>query len=301
MRINKLDLNQLALLDALISTQSVSRSAELVHLSQPAVSASLARLRAYFGDALLVPQGRGLVLTPFAASLAEPVRSLVLQAQALTRRRPEADASQIERTITIVGSDYVQRMLLAPLLRLAATQAPGLRFEVRSIGGNLDGELEQGDVDLVVSLASGVADRHPSEIVLRDSFCCIVWTGNRLVGPRLTVAEMRSLGHVAVVLGQGKVPSLDQIAFDRKGLTRRIEVRVPSFSMMPAFIVETDRVGILQHSLASEFCKQWPLRMLRCPVAIPAIEIAVQWHRYQTLDPAISWVRNSLKSIAGRS
>lgn len=298
MRVNKLDLNQLALLDALLSTRNVSLSAQQVHLSQPAVSASLAKLRAYFNDALLVPQGRGMVLTPFAKSLTEPVRDLVLQAQALTRRRPELDPSKIERDITIVGSDYVQHVLLAPLLRAAASEAPGLRFEVRSIGGYLDGELDQGDVDLVVSLASGVSDRHPSEIIYRDSFCCVVWSGNDVVKTRLTLAQMLQLGHVAVVLGRGRVPTLDQLAFEGKGLKRRIEVRVPTFSILPAYLVQTNRIGTLQRTLAHDLCRQWPLRLLRCPAPIPAVEIAVQWHRYQTLDPAISWVRSTLKAVA---
>lgn len=298
MRVNKLDLNQVALLDALLSTRNVSHSAQMVHLSQPAVSATLARLRDYFDDPLLVPQGRSLVLTPFAKSLAEPVRDLMLRAQALTRRRPEPDASRIERDITIVASDYVQHVLLAPLLRAAATEAPGLRFEVRSIGGYLDDELDQGDVDLVVSLASGVSDRHPSEIVFRDHFCCAVWSGNELVKARLTRSEMLELGHVAVVLGRGRVPTLDQLAFEGKGLKRRIEVKVPTFSILPAYIVDTNRICTLQRTLADDLCKQWPLRLLRCPVPIPAIEIAVQWHRYQTLDPAITWVRATLKAVA---
>lgn len=298
MRVNKLDLNQVALLDALLSTRNVSHSAQMVHLSQPAVSAALARLRDYFDDPLLVPQGRNLVLTPFAKSLAEPVRDLMLQAQALTRRRPELDASRIERDITIVASDYVQHVLLAPLLRTAATEAPGLRFEVRSIGGYLDGELDQGDVDLVVSLASGVSNRHPSEIVFRDHFCCVVWSGNEVVKTHLTRSEMLDLGHVAVVLGRGRVATLDQLAFEGKGLKRRIEVKVPTFSILPAYIVDTNRIGTLQRTLADDLCKQWPLRLLRCPVPIPAIEIAVQWHRYQALDPAISWVRATLKAVA---
>jgi LysR family nod box-dependent transcriptional activator len=296
-RVNKLDLNQLLLLDAMLATASVGQAAMRVHLSQPAVSAALAKFRDYFGDPLLVPHGRRLMLTPFAHTLVEPVRDLLLQVQALTRRRPEIEASRIERQITIVGSDYIQSILLAPLFRRAAKEAPGLRFEVRSISGYLSEELDQGDVDLVVSLASGVSDRHPSEIVFRDTFSCLTWTGNTRVNKRLSKAQYLSMGHVAVLLGRGRVPTLDQIAMDELGLERRVEVQIPSFSMMPVYLTETERIGTLQTHLAKSLMKQWPVRVWPCPIPIAPIITAVQWHQYQTLDPAISWTRSVLREL----
>lgn len=297
MRVNKFDLNQLVLLDAMLATASVSQAATLVHLSQPAVSASLAKFREYFDDPLLVPHGRRLTLSPFAHTLVEPVRDLLLQVQALTRRRPEIEASRIERKITIVCSDYVQNVLLAPLFRRASIEAPGLRFEVRSISGYLRAELDQGDVDLVVSLASGVSDRHPSEIVFRDTFSCLVWAENSRVGKRLSKELYLSLGHVAVVLGQGRVPTLDQIAMDEFGLERRVEVQIPNFSLMPVYLMETQRIGTLQKQLANSLLKQWPIRVMPCPIPIAPIVTAVQWHQYQSHDPAISWTRNVLREI----
>ena len=298
MRVNRLDLNQLACLDALLSEQNVSRAAERMHLSQPALSATLARMREFFGDQLLVPTGRSMQLTPFASELIEPVRSLLLQAQAIARRRPEADPAKIDRDITFVCSDYVLRILLAPVLARAEREAPGLRFEVRSIGGYIAEELDQGDVDLVVSLASGMAPTHPSEVLLRDSFCCVVWTGNSAVGSRLTRAKYLEAGHVTTVLGRGRVPTLDQIAMDQQGLHRRSEIRVPAFSLVPPCLVGTDRIATLQKGLAEQLVKQWDVRMLPCPIPIPDIITAVQWHRYQSHDPAISWVRSALRAAA---
>lgn len=298
MRVNKLDLNQLVVLDALLATQNVSLSAVQVHLSQPAVSAALAKFRDYFGDPLLIPQGRNLVLTPFASSLIEPVRNLLLQAQALTRRRPELDVSRMEREITIVGSDYIQSVFLAPLFRRAAGEAPGLRFDIRSISGYVSEELDQGDVDIVVSLASGFSSKHPSEYLYEDSFSCLVWEGNQQVGDRLTREQFVSMGHVATLLGRGRVPPLDQIAMDEQGLHRRVEVRVPTFSMIAEYLVETQRIGTVQTLLARDLARRWPLRVLPCPIAITPVVTATQWHRYQTFDPAISWVREALRQIA---
>jgi LysR family transcriptional regulator, nod-box dependent transcriptional activator len=297
MRINRLDLNQLACLDALLSSRSVTRAAEQVHLSQPAVSATLARLRDYFGDPLLLQAGRGLSLTPFASSLQQPVRDLLLQAQALTRRRPELDPARIERDIVIVASDYVQTVVLDALFCRAAREAPGIRFEVRSIGGYLAEELDQGDVDLVVSLASGVSAAHPSEPLFRDRYACVAWTGNTELGRTLTREDYLRLGHVVAVLGRGRTPTLDQLALNAQGLTRRAVVRVPSFTLIPGSLVGTNRIATLHTQLAKRLVRQWPLRILRCPIKIDDIVMAVQWHRHQSHDPAIAWTRRTLHAV----
>lgn len=297
MRINRLDLNQLACLDALLSTRSVTRAAEQVHLSQPAVSAALARLRDYFGDPLLLPAGRGLSLTPFAGSLQQPVRDLLLQAQALTRRRPEADPARIERDIVIVASDYVQTVLLDALFQRAAKEAPGMRFELRSIGGYLAEELDQGDVDVLVSLAGAVSTAHPSEPLFRDRYACVAWEGNTELGRTLTPEAYLRLGHVVAVLGRGRTPTLDQLALDAQGLERRADVRVPSFTQIPGCLVQTNRIATLHMQLAKRLARQWPLRILACPIEIGDVVMAVQWHRHQSEDPAIAWVRRTLHAI----
>lgn len=298
MRVDRLDLNQLASLDALLGERSVSRAAERVHLSQPALSASLARLRAFFGDPLLVQTGRLLRLTPFAESLVEPVRDLLLQVQTLARRRPEVDPALIDREVTLVCSDYVLRVLVAPMLARAEHEAPLLRFEVRSIAGYLREELDHGDVDLVVSLAGAMSPVHPSEKLFSDSFCCIAWTGNVAIGKRLTRARFLGSGHVTTVLGRGRAPTLDQIAMQAQGLARRVEVRVPAFTLLPACIVGTQRIATLHRSLAEMLAREWDVRVWPCPVPIPDVVIAAQWHRYQSHDPAIAWVRRALHTVA---
>lgn len=298
MRVNKLDLNQLVVLDAVLTHRSVSKAAAHVHLTQPAVSASLGKLRNFFGDPLLVQQGVSLALTPFAESLVQPVRDLLLQAQALTHRRPGLDPAYIQRRITLVASDYVQQVLLVPLLERASHEAPGLSFEIRSISGNLNRELDQGDVDLVVSLASGIADPSHSEIIFRDSWSCILCKANQSIGAEISVTDYLKAGHVAVVLGSGRVPTLDQVAVDRLGLTRKVEVHVPSFFMVAPSVVGTRRLGLIQTQLAKMLSQKWPIRIAPVPFDVEDVVTAVQWHRYQAHDPAIQWIRKTLKSIA---
>jgi DNA-binding transcriptional LysR family regulator len=298
MRVNRLDLNQLACLDALLADRNVSRAADRLHLSQPAMSATLARMRDFFGDPLLVPHGRAMRLTSFAESLIAPVRDLLLQAQAITQRRPEANPANMDRDITMVCSDYVVHMFLAPLFRRAASEAPGLRFEVRSIAGYLAEELDQGDIDLVVSLASGFSTYHPSEVLSRDGFCCIAWSGNKEIGRKITREKYIECGHVVTVLGRGRVPTLDQLAVDEQKILRRNEIRVPAFNLIPPCIVGTNRIATVQSGFARQLAAQWDLKVFPCPIPIADIVIGVQWHRYQSHDPALSWVRTTLRDVA---
>jgi LysR family nod box-dependent transcriptional activator len=186
---------------------------------------------------------------------------------------------------------------LNELLRRAEREAPGIRFELRPISGYLAEELDQGGVDIVVSLASGVSPSHPSEPLFRDTFSCVAWDGNTLLGRSLTRDAFLRLGHVTAVLGRGRTPTLDQIAMDAQGLTRKVEVRVPSFTLIPGCVVGTNRIATLQTLLAKRLASQWPLRVLRCPVEIAEIVTAVQWHRHQTHDPAIHWVRQTLRDV----
>lgn len=298
MRINRLDLNQIACLEALLAERSVSAAARRMHLSQPALSATLARMREYFDDPLLLQNGRAFVLTPFAQALIEPVRDLMFQARALTARRPEADPARIQRQVTIVASDYAFRVFLAPLFARAEHEAPGLNFEVRSISGYIGDELDQGDVDLVVSLASGMSGRHLSEVLYEEGFSCIAWRGSRYLGPTLTKRTYLAAGHAITILGRGRVPTLDQLAMEAQGLTRRVEVRVPAFSMLASAIVGSQRIATVQTSLAHMLEREADVRVLNCPIRMDPVITAVQWHPYQTYDPAISWVRGCLREVA---
>lgn len=291
MRLNRLDLNQLVALDALLSECNVSRAAERVNLSQPAMSATLARLRDYFGDPLLRQVGRRMQPTAFAEELFASVRDVLLQAQAITQRRPEEDPARIERNITIVASDYVTTVLLAPALARAAREAPGIRFEVRPVVGNLAEELDRGDVDLVIAAREGLTASHPSEPLFQESFSCIVCRDNANVGARLSTRQYLALRHAATVWARGQLHTMDQRAVDAAGLQRVVDVWLPAFTMLPAFVVGTERVATLQSTLARQLAAQWPVRVLACPIAIPDVLGDMQWHRYQDGDAALRWFR----------
>ena len=114
MRFNKLDLNLLVVLNALLTECNISRAAEKIYLSQSATSSALARLRDYFDDELLVSSGRQLVLTPRAKELVEPVREVLMRIDSTIATQPQFDPATETRTFTILVSDYTMAVLVPP-------------------------------------------------------------------------------------------------------------------------------------------------------------------------------------------
>lgn len=298
MRLNRLDLNQLICLDALLAEKNVSRAAMRVNLSQPAMSAALARLRDYFDDPLLMRIGRSMVVTSFATTLVEPVRDVLLQAQALAARRPENDPAKIQRDITLVASDYMATVVLQDIMKRAASEAPGIRVNIRPVSEFFGELLDSGEVELMVSSTAAFIPGHPSEKLFQEHYSCIAWSENPDIGEQISIDQYYELGHVAIEWGRGRILTHDQDASNKAQYRRRNEVTVSNFNMAPGFIVNTHRIATMQTRLAHAMVQQWPIKIVPCPIDIPPIEIGMQWNKHLTDDTALAWFRQLLRDIA---
>lgn len=298
MRFNKLDLNQLVVLDAVLAERNVTKAAERLYLSQSATSCALARLRDYFEDDLLTQVGKTLVLTPLAEGLIKPIRDVLLQVQAITTSKPNFDPISSTRKITIESSDYVMSVFLSEVVRRAALEAPQMQFDLRPLGTESHEHLDRGEIELLIAPEFYTSANHPVESLFEDSFSCMAWTGNESIGNKLTMDTYLSLGHVSTEWGAGRLLALDQHSVAQAGVQRRREIYVPSFTIMPAMVVGTQRLATIQTRLAHQFALTAPLRVFPCPLAMPKLVETLQWHKYQELDPAISWTRNLLKRVA---
>ncbi len=300
MRFNKLDLNQLVLLDALISERSVVRAAERVFLSQPAASNGLARLRQFFSDELLVQVGRTMVLTPLGESLVDPVRDVLLRIQAITTARPTFDPATSSRKIRIEASDYVIEILLSDALRLFWEAAPKMQFEISVLTEKSRERLEDGDAELLIVPDFFNAASHPSEPLFEDTFSCLVWEGNKAVKKRLTQEQYLEMGHVACQWGIERVHTIDETVMLERGLHRRREVVAPSFRLLPRMLVGTGRIATLHTRLAHALGPSCGLRVLPCPIDLPPLKETIQWHKYRQHDLAVLWVKEQIKAAAQR-
>ncbi|TAL55881.1 LysR family transcriptional regulator [Pandoraea sp.] len=298
MRFNKLDLNQLVVLDALLSTRSVGKAAEQLFLSQPATSCSLARLREYFGDELLMPVGKTQVLTPLAAELIKPVRDVLLQIQTITRSRPSFDPTTSTRRFTIESSDYVISVFLSAVVRRAAELAPLMEFDLRAISPQTPEHLESGEAELLIAPEFAKVPGHPSEPLFEDTFSCLVCAGNPAYGDAMTQDQYFDATHVGVEWGGGRRVTFDARLISTGKRARRQSVIAPSFTLIPELLSGTARIATLPSRLAYQMAARLPLRVIACPVAIPAFAEHLQWHKYQERDPAIAWLRSLLTETA---
>ncbi|MEK7833122.1 MAG: LysR family transcriptional regulator, partial [Acidobacteriota bacterium] len=289
-----LDLNLLVALDALLTEKNVTHASQRIHLTQPALSNALARLRDFFGDPLLVQVGRKMELTARAQSLAKPVRDILQQVQSTISAQVTFDPAKAERKFSLAVSDYVIAVLLADLLRQIGREAPGIAFDLWPVTGNAPHELENGDVDFIIAPKPYLSANHPQQELFEEGYACIAWSENTQVHRQLSFEQYLALAHVEVRLGEKRQPGFAEMMLTRLNYERKIEVVVPSFDLLPLLVVGTDRIATMYRRQAEIYARHYPLQVLPFPLEIPAMVEMMQWHRYQDHDPGCLWLRGVL-------
>jgi len=299
MRLDRFDLNLLVVLDALLEECNVTRASQRLHISQSGASAALSRLREHFGDELLVPVGRQLVLTPLAQSLVAPVRESLLQVRAAIARTPGFDPLTAERRFVVCASDYVTTVLLSQVVQQMAPLAPHVSLDIRSPPKDVAQAFERGTIDLLLMPQQYVEGlRHPQAPLFQDGHVCLVWSGHASVSDHLTLDHYMALGHVAVRFGDERSVSFEEWFLPRYGRQRRIECSVDNFSTLPLLVLGTQRVATLHRRLARYFQRTLPLRMVDMPFEMPNLQEAMAWPRHLAHDPAHHWLREQVRTCA---
>lgn len=298
MRFQRLDLNLLVALDALLTERSVSLAADRLCLSQSATSSALGRLREYFGDDLLVLKGRQMVLTTRAEQLIEPTRAVLEQIRATIAIAPDFDPATCDRQIRFMASDYTIEVLLAPALAHFCDIAPHMRFEIQGMSHSPVEHLERGLIDLLVTVDFATSADHPSELMFVDDYVVVGDIANPVFESPLTSDAYLALGHVTVRFGPTRIPAFDDWYMRRKKQQRRVEVVASSFVAMPSLIVGTNRIGTMHRRLAERLAKRYPLKLAPVPFDIPPVRELAQWHISSGNDAVIRWIVAQLKVIA---
>ena len=294
MDLQQFDLNLLVALDALLTEKSVTRAGARMNLSQSAMSGTLARLRDVFHDELLIPVGRGMVLTPLAQDLVQPLRDALQQVRSTLATRPRFDPATSNRHFSISVSDYVASVLIVDLLRLVKRAAPSITFELRSVGTRAAEDLDRDSVDFVIAPEGYVSAAHSKEVLFEDTHTCIAWVDNPHVGSTLTLDRYLSLGHVVVRVSEDGV-NYDERVLRSMNHHRRIEVVTPSFDLAPHLVVGTERLATVATRLAVKYAGLLPIKLVPVPITMPPMIEMLQWHRAHDHDPAHIWLRDQMR------
>jgi DNA-binding transcriptional LysR family regulator len=291
-----LDLNLVPALETLLRLRNVTRAAEEVGLSQPAMSRALARLRDLHGDPLLVRTRGGYVLTPKARAiqpqLASAIRSLrdVFQEQAF-------DPGAERRIVRLAATDTQTIVLLPRVMARLAVEAPGVELRAETYGPNLFERMESGALDFAFALANtplppGVY----SEPVFEDRLALVMRRGHPAAGSTWSIADYGLYDHVGVALLGDGVSEIDaQLA--TKGVTRRIAMVTPHFTAALAAVAETDLVTTISAALARRFASALDLVLLEPPFDDIALPMTLVCSNIRAADPFLAWFRTLVRDV----
>ncbi|QEY62217.1 LysR family transcriptional regulator [Metapseudomonas lalkuanensis] len=293
--LRRIDLNLLVILDALLAEQHVTRAAERLHLSQPAVSHALGRLRDLLADPLLVRVGGGLTPTPRALELQRPLAEALGRVQALLA--PQGfDPGTAQRSFRLAMSDYGAASLLPTLTRALREQAPGIDLEISQ--GSRETMLEQlqnGEIDLAAGVFPELPDNLRSTSLFEEGFACLV-DRNSLPAQELDLASYLARPHVLVEMSGGGAAEIER-ALTRIRERRRIAVRLPHWSVAPQLIAGTDLIL----TVASRVLRRIDMDHLAVvppPFELPGITFDLAWHQRTLGDPALDWLRGQVQVAA---
>jgi LysR family transcriptional regulator, nod-box dependent transcriptional activator len=299
-RFNKLDLNLLVALDVLLKERSVTRAAETLNLSASAMSNALARLREYFEDELLVQIGRKMELTPRAAGLQDSVRELLLRIDSTLAAPAAFEPHASDRMFRIFASDYTQMVLGPSMMTLAARQSSTVRFEFAPQVDMPHRYLERGEADMLIIPTGFMSPDHPREVLYEENFVCMVWRGGALAQGDLTFDRFVAAEHVVMQPAGGRADAFEGWFLKRYGVTRRVSVLTYSFVTLPALLVGTDRVATVHERVARRLAGAWPLEIRPTPMPFDRMAQAMQWHKFRTNDPGLTWLRSLVAEAARR-
>ncbi len=299
MELHEVDLNLLVVFNQLRVERRVSKVADNLGVSQPAVSNSLAKLRKLFGDELFLRTPKGMEPTPFADQLAESVSYALAIIHSGVNQRTSFDPAKEQRSFTIGMTDIGEIVFLPDLMARVKQGAPGIALStVRNTAINLRDELESGKVDLAVGLLPQLKAGFFQRRLFKQRYVCLMRRGHRLDRKRISLAEYASAEHLVVVsagTGHGKVDELLQ----RSGIERRVQLTVPHYVSVGHILQRSDLITTVPDKLADRLLEPFGLAKVAHPAKLPDVAINAFWHAKYHRSPANRWLRSVIFELFG--
>src|SRR3984957_11227954 len=291
-------MNLVVALRALLQERNVTRAGQRIGLSQPAMSAALARLRRHFGDELLVGRGGGNARPPRGTSLLARAAAACELLERVFASQPSFDPASEERELVILTSDYAVAVYGARLAREVNTRAPGIRLVFRRVPTAITESPEAllSTVDGLL-MPHGVISGLPAADLFRDTWVCVVSSDNPQVGDQVTLEQLADLPWAVYqrVLDASVGRQLSTL-----GIEPRVQVSVDSFQLLPALVAGTSRVAMIHARLALHLGlgPAAGVRLLPCPFDAVPVQEALWWHPVHTHDAGHIWLRDTAARVA---
>jgi len=296
MNLRSVDLNLLVALDALLSELHVTRAADRIGLSQPAMSNALSRLRHIFKDELLVRTAAGMQPTPRALELAEPTRQVIRQIERVFETDTGFDPGQSNRTFTIRLSDLLELLLLPSLLEGVGQEAPHVAFDVVHLAPARTIEaLEKDEIDLAVSMGLEHSGSIRSHVLFPDRMVCVMRKSHPLACEEMTLENFLGCRHMKISLSPTDLRFVDDV-LAREQLRRGVALNVPHWMIVPHVLERTNFVAVMPGRLAAAIGGEILIAQ-ELPFASALFNWTLYWHRRHEGNPANRWLRAHLSRV----
>lgn len=291
-----MDMKLLAVFDEIYKTRSVTRAGENLGLPQTSVSLALGRLRRRFNDPLFVRTGAGMVPTPRASALVQPLRQALELLRSATQQQETFEPASASRAFRIAMTDISHLEFLPALVNRVGKAAPGVRIEVLRITAATPKLLEAGEADLAIGYMPELEAGFYQQKLFEEGFACVVRRQHPRIGQRLTDSRYRKENHV-VLMAPGTGHELVEQELRRRGVERKVALSLPTLPGVGNLLAHTELIATVPERVAQTLVRIARVKALPPPYDLPNFSIKQHWHERYQHDPANRWLRSTVAEL----
>lgn len=294
--IKSIDFNLLKALDVLLEERNVTRASVRLNITQPAMSGVLTRLRDSFDDPLFVRTQRGVVPTQRALALAQPLRQILSEIDALWQP-PYFEPASASFTLSIAATDYAQSAIAVPFLTALRQRAPHIKVALLPVQDQqIQRDLEQGALDLALITPETTPPDLHAKRVFDEHYVCVMRAEHPAAKEALDLDTFCALDHALVSYQGGGFAGITDDALARLGRTRRVCLSVKSFLVLPEILRASDLIAVVPSRLVTGLPG---LVCCKPPLEVPGFTKVLAWHERTHRDLGHRWLRELLFETCG--
>lgn len=292
----RFDVNLLKVLESIYANGGITGAANALHLTQPAITHSLNRLREIFDDPLFVRQGNRMVPTHKTRTLMPKLQFHLSGLRAAIEAVGQFDPAQVDAVFTVGFRDVLESIMFPALVRHITAVAPKVRLVSRRVQrDDVDRQLVSGAIDLVIDRSTHTDSRIHSEFLAHDAMVVAMRADHPLAAGTLRTRDFLAARHVSVV-SHGTVDPLDQLLLEG-GKARDIGIVCQHYFSACQVVADSDWLVAVPAAYANAMCRLLPIVVRPLPIRLKPLRIEMYWHAAMDEDPAQRWLRGLIAQV----
>ena len=296
MNLNNVDLNLFLVFNAVYDERNLTKAANILCITQPAVSNALKRFREAVNDQLFIRTPTGMAPTPVADNMIEQVKKAIRLLDLSITANQSFTPEIATKNFVFSMNDMVEIMLLPSLMSLLSERAPNASLETIQIDrSSIEKELTYGDLDFAIDIPQASSPQLKQMLISKDRYVCVARKDHPLIGGNITLEHYLSLGHIHISSRRRGMGFVD-LTLQKMGISRNIQMRAQHYWALPKLLNKTDLLSVMPATMAQSL----KLKVVELPFAIEPLELRLYWHKSSDLDPANIWMREMIKLIVAK-